>query len=68
MEKDKQPVKRLRFEEIVLCQDCKGEGIIPYYTEDPGYEGPWKVPCEECGGTGRLRRRTTVVFERIDSR
>lgn len=58
--------KNTLTEEIVLCDDCKGKGVIEcseccdYHKGEYDY---WFEKCEVCGGKGRLTKTTKVTYK-----
>jgi len=58
-------VKTIR--QVVVCPECKGEGIIQtqkFYGHTEGYI-PVNRSCPACHGRRLLKRITTVTYERI---
>ena len=46
---------------IVLCETCRGTGLIRIHTDDPRFEGPYINDCFACNGRGRVLR--SVITE-----
>lgn len=53
--------------EVVICESCEGYGKTRYrtYNEFNGVEIEAGQPCGNCGGKGRLRKNTTITYERL---
>jgi DnaJ-class molecular chaperone len=51
--------------EIVICQHCKGTGILPIYNDSPYYEGPRTQQCPVCAGLGRRQRIVITEYELV---
>lgn len=47
--------------EIVICEDCKGEGLKEYYVSYE--EGSELGTCPVCNGSGRLVKK--VAFKQL---
>lgn len=60
------PMNEIRTE-VVICEVCEGHGKTRYrtYSEFDDVEIEAGQPCGNCGGKGRLRKTTTIVYESL---
>lgn len=48
--------------EIIICDKCKGTGILKKTVRVTGYESEIRnTECDRCLGTGRLQKTTSYV-------
>ena len=54
--------------EIVICEFCNGEGFQSRHEITDYHRGEYDVvtwECSHCDGKGRLKKRTTMEFEKL---
>ena len=51
--------------EILLCSNCQGTGRATWVEYIPGHNSEridHEETCDECEGSGRIVKRTTIVY------
>lgn len=54
--------------EIVICSNCKGEGVLRTHTITDYHRGEYDVntfECHKCDGEGRVWEITTIEYKKV---
>lgn len=58
----------VKNKEIVLCSNCKGEGVIEHAELIDYHKGEyryWDEPCKTCDGKGRLMKEIVITYSKL---
>lgn len=61
-------MSKVREKEVVLCSNCKGEGVLYIHEVTDYHRNEYDVTkkeCRSCGGTGRLWKTTVTTYEKF---
>jgi len=61
---------KMKTEEIVLCEACKGKGTVEHSELEDFHHGTykhWETDCDVCDGGGRLLKVTTIEYKKLSS-